>query len=100
MRELLIMRVNGFSMWQVTGYLARETILVTGIGIALGIALGVPFAGVVIRQVEVSQFVFERTPYAVAWVVAGLLCALFSVVINAIAYRRIRKVPISDISRY
>ena len=100
MRELLIMRVNGFSMWQVTGYLARETILVTGIGIALGIALGVPFAGVVIRQVEVSQFVFERAPYAAAWVVSGLLCALFSVVINAIAYRRIRKVPISDISRY
>ena len=99
MRELLVLRVNGFSMRQVVGYLIRETVLTSGIGIVLGILLGVPFASFIIRKVEVSQIMFVRSPFVNAWVIAALLCAVFSLTINAIAFRRIRDIPLTNLSR-
>ena len=99
MRELLVLRVNGFSMRQVVGYLIRETVLTSGIGILLGILLGVPFASFIVRKVEVSQIMFVRTPFVNAWVISAVLCAAFSLTINAIAFRRIRDVPLTNLSR-
>ena len=99
MRELLVLRVNGFSMRQVVGYLIRETVLTSGIGILLGVLLGVPFASFIVRKVEVSQIMFVRTPFVNAWVISAVLCAAFSLTINAIAFRRIRDVPLTNLSR-
>ena len=99
MRELLVLRVNGFSMRQVVGYLIRETVLTSGIGIVLGVLLGVPFASFIVRKVEVSQIMFVRAPFPMAWVIAAVLCAVFSLTINAIAFRRIRDIPLTTLSR-
>ena len=100
MKELLVMRVNGFSMLQVVGYLAREAVLVTGLGIALGIVAGIPFATFMIKQVEMAEFMFDRGPFPVAWIISGILCALFSLIINTIAFGRIKWIPVTDILKY
>ena len=97
MKDLLVMRVNGFSMPQVIGYLAREALLITIVGIGLGIAAGIPFASFMISQVEISDFMFVRGPFVIAWIISGGLCAMFSFVMNAIAYSRIRRVPVTNI---
>lgn len=99
MRELLVLRVNGFSMRQVVGYLIRETVLTSGIGIVLGVLLGVPFASFIVRKVEVSQILFVRSPFVMAWIIAAMLCAVFSLTINMIAFRRIRDIPLTNLSR-
>jgi putative ABC transport system permease protein len=99
MNDILVMRVNGFSMPQVLSYLTLETVITTGAGIILGVALGVPFARFMVVKVEVQQIMFVRTPFEYAWEVAAGLCALFSLMINSIAFRKIGKVSLTSIEK-
>ncbi len=99
MNDILVMRVNGFSMPQVLSYLILETVITTGAGIILGVALGVPFARFMVVKVEVQQIMFVRTPFEYAWEVAAGLCALFSLMINSIAFRKIGKVSLTSIEK-
>lgn len=99
LKEILVMRVNGFSMFQVVNYLIRETLLTTCLGIALGICAGIPFASFLIPKVEFQQILFVRTVCVIGWVKAALYCVLFSAVINTIAFRKIRTISLTSISK-
>lgn len=100
MRELLTMRVNGFSNSQVIGYLARETIATAALGLILGVVAGVPFSAFLITKLEATAVMFYRLPFPPAWIIALAISAFFSVSINAIAFRKVGKVPLTDISKY
>ncbi len=100
MKEVLVMRVNGFTMKQVIGYLAREVVVITVLGIIIGIVVGVPFAKVIVMSVEGGEAMFVRTPFPEAWVISAVVSALFSFGINAISYSKIRFVPMTDITKY
>ena len=100
MRELLTMRVNGFSNGQVIGYLAREMALITALGILLGIIAGIPFTAMLIPNMEGAGIMFAREIYPPGWLMAAISSAGFSVVINAIAFRKVGKIPLTDISKY
>ena len=50
--ELTVMRINGFSIKQTKGYLTRETVVTTAIGILLGVIAGVIAAPLIIRALE------------------------------------------------
>ena len=100
MKELLIMKANGFSSGQVTGYLLRETVVTTVLGLLLGTGLGIPFAAMIVRMIESDKMTMIRSPFALAWVIAVCAGTLFSVVINGYAFRKTRKINVIDITRY
>ena len=100
MRELLTLRVNGFSNGQVIGYLAREVAVTTIIGIILGVAVGIPISILCIRTMETTGFMYVINVYPSAWIVAALSCLLFAFLINSIAFRKIGRVPLTDITKY
>ncbi len=100
MRELLTMRVNGFSHPQVVGYLAREMIFTTVIGAVLGIISGVPGSAFIVTRLEANAVMFVREPYPFAWVLGTFLCFLFAAGINAIAFRKVGITPLTDINKY
>ncbi len=100
MRELLTMRINGFSNYMVVTYLLRETLLTTSMGIILGISAGIPFSSFIIKKIETSGVMFDRGVYPLAWVISTVICTIFSVVINTIAFRNINKAPLTDVNKY
>ena len=100
MKELLTMRVNGFSNAEVIGYLVREVLVTTGLGIMLGLLIGIPATSVIIRSVESDGFMFLRKTYASAWILAVSCETLFTLIINTISFSRVNKVPLSDITKY
>ena len=100
MRELLTMRVNGFSKAHVIGYLVREVIATGLLSVVIALALGVPLTGVIIKNLETDAFMFVRQPFALAWMASVLINTLFSVIINSIAFRNVNSVPLTDISKY
>ncbi|MBR3039044.1 MAG: FtsX-like permease family protein [Lachnospiraceae bacterium] len=100
MKEMLVMRINGFSLRETIGYVARESIFTFCIGIAVGIIGGVLFSIFMIPITETVQLFFVRSPYPPAWVMALLLNILFTVCIDAIAFRKVAKIPVTDISKY
>jgi putative ABC transport system permease protein len=100
MKEILTMKVNGFSNGQVIGYLAREILLTTTLGLLLGLAVGIPATSVIIRNVESDGFMYLRKVYAAAWLLAVSCNALFALVINKVSFSRINRIPLTDITKY
>ena len=100
MREILTMKVNGFSNGQVIGYLAREILLTTSLGLLLGLAVGIPATNIIMRSVEADGFMFLRKTYIAAWILAVSCNALFALVINKVSFSRINKIPLTDITKY
>jgi putative ABC transport system permease protein len=100
MKELLTMRVNGFSNGQVIGYLVREILVTTSLGIILGLIIGIPSTNFIMPRLESSGFMFMRKTYLAAWALAVGCNALFSLIINSVSFRKINKVPLTDITKY
>ena len=100
MKEMLVMRINGFSLSETIGYVARESVFTFVIGIIAGIIMGITFCLVLVPVMEADQIMFVRTPYAWAWVYSLLFNVAFTVIIDFIAFRRIIKTPVTDITKY
>ena len=100
MKELLVMRVNGFSLRQVVGYLIRESLFTTIVGIVISVVGGIPFAVLLVRAISTTNITLSDAVSVVAWVISVLMSALFAFIIDAISFSRVRKVPIANITQY
>ena len=100
MKELLIMRVNGFSMKQVIGYLIRESAFTTTVGIVLSVAIGIPFSKQMIRSLSNPSVTLSDAIVPMAWVISVMLSILFAAAINAISFRKVGKTPLIRIAEY
>ncbi len=80
MRELLTMRVNGFSNGQVIGYLVRELVVTTSLGLLLGLIIGIPVTSLMLRTMEANAFMFLRKVYVGAWALSVACNVLFAVI--------------------
>lgn len=95
--ELTVMRINGFSIRQTKGYLARESVLTTVIGLAAGVLAGSLLSPVFIRILEPADLQFDRTYQLAAWIVAVGLEGLFALIIYSSTFRRIRNLNLRDL---
>lgn len=96
--ELTVMRINGFSIKQTKGYLSRETIVTTAIGVVLGVLAGAAADPFIIRAMEQPDLQFIRSFHPLAWVAAVVLEVLFSVIINSLVFRKVKDLNFRDIS--
>jgi len=97
-KELVIMRVNGFSMKQCIGYLIRETLTTTLLGFAIAIGLGGLIAYFLVRLIEQPDAMLNRSFMPMCWIAAILLEGLFATCINAFVFRKVRKIKVTDIN--
>ena len=97
-REMTIMRINGFTTKEVIGYILRETVLTTIIGIVLGIAAGTGLAYSIVRTLEQTFLQFKRSPDFVAWALAAVITVAFTVIVNAIALRNVKNLRLTDVA--
>lgn len=96
-RELVIMRVNGFTTAEVIGYVLRETVFTTAVGIIVGIGVGSVVVYSIIRMLEQTMIQFDRRVNPVAWLIAAALTVLFTVIVNMIALRKVKHLKLTDI---
>ena len=96
--ELSVMRVNGFSVKQAKGYLSKETIFTTGLGLALGVILGAILAPPVIGLLEQPDLEFVKSFHPIAWIIAVALEAVFAILINSVIFNKVKKLNLRDIA--
>ena len=96
-KELIVMRINGFSISKTIQYLAKETILTTLIGLGLGVLVGILGSETLIRLVEQPDVQFVRTMNLQAWLIACLIEGGFAFIIYTIVFRRVKKLNFRDI---
>lgn len=97
-KELVIMRVNGFSMQQGIGYLMRETLTTTLIGFAVAILLGGAIARILVGMIEQPDLMLDRRFVWTAWLWAVLLEGTFAFTINAWVFRKVKNIKVTDIN--
>ena len=96
--ELIVMRVNGFSVGQTIGYLAREAVITAAAGIILGVIAGALVAPIIIRSMMASDVQFYNVIHVNAWLIAAGLEALFALVVDATVFRKVKDLNLRDIA--
>ena len=96
-RELIIMRINGFTIKQTINYLAKETILTTLIGVVLAIILGFFLGRPIVQTFEHTDTMFVRSFDVRAWVIAVALECLFSFLINYFVFQKVKRLNFREI---
>lgn len=94
MKELQVMRVNGFSVRQVVGYLVRESLFTTIFGIVLSVVGGIPFSVMLVSAVSNTSLTLPGDPSVFAWTMSVMLSVQFAFVIDFISFRKVKKVSI------
>jgi len=89
MRELATIKVLGFQDIETAMYLYRENMVVTLMGIGLGLVAGVFLNGFILTTVEIDMFKFPHIILPVSFVMAGGISILFALVVNALTYRKL-----------
>ena len=97
--ELIVMRVVGFSYKQDIGYLLKETIATTTFGIAAGVISVALLTSFLVRIVEGSETMFVRSVNPLALLMGALLEGLFAILINLFAFRKVKKLQLTDITK-
>ena len=95
-REIATLKVLGFTPREVSAYIYRETMLLSVIGCAVGLVLGVSMEGFVVVTAEVDQVMFGRTIHAASFVIAFLLTMLFTVLVMLAMRRKLARVDMVE----
>ena len=81
-RELATLKVLGFNNVETNMYLYRESIILTLIGIACGLVLGIFTRLFVVTTAEVDIVMFARQTDWLNYVFSALITLSFSVIVN------------------
>lgn len=95
-REIATLKVLGFTPREVGAYIYRETMLLSVIGCAVGLVLGVWMEGFVVVTAEVDQVMFGREIHAASYLIAFVLTMLFTVLVMLAMRRKLARVDMVE----
>lgn len=98
-KEIIVLRINGFSIKAARSYIYRDTILLTAIGIVLGVILGFIMGAESIHSIESSMTYFIKSFDWRAGLTGVAVSAFMSFAMINIALKRIKKFGLSDINK-
>lgn len=95
-RELATIKVLGFYDKEVYDYVSRETIILTLIGIALGLCAGVVLTMFIIKTCELDMMMFDSRIHWQSYIYAVLITIFFSVIVNITTYFALKKIDMIE----
>ena len=95
-RELATLKVLGFYDQEVAMYVYRENVILTLLGIAVGVFLGMWLHRYVITTVEIDMLLFGRKISMMSYVYGCLLTVFFAVIVNVSMFYKLRKIDMVE----
>lgn len=95
-KELATIRVLGFHKREVENYIFRETNILSFIGAAAGLLVGVWLHSFVVRTVEVDQVMFGRSIYPMSYIYALAISVAFTLLVNIVMRGKIRSIDMVE----
>lgn len=95
-RELATLKVLGFYDLEVSEYIYRENVVLTVIGIGIGIVLGIVLHRFVIVTCEVDVIMFGRIINTKSYIYSIILTFLFALLINLTMHFKLKKVDMTS----
>ncbi|MBP3891844.1 MAG: FtsX-like permease family protein [Solobacterium sp.] len=96
-KELIVMRINGFSIKQVIMYLVHETVLINIVGLLIALILGFFMTKPIIMIMEQPDTQYVRDYRFMPWLIALVVEAFFALIINWSAFRKIKDLNFREI---
>lgn len=97
-RELAVMRINGYTLRETRAYVYKDNIILTISGLILGSGFGIVLSYIVVRIIETGANRYVRTPNIPACLYACAVGALFALIVNLIALRKIKHLNLTNVS--
>ena len=95
-RELATIKVLGFYDKEVYDYVTRETILLTLIGIVLGLVGGFFLNYYIIGTCEISMLRFNKTIEPLSYIYSALITIAFTLIVNFVTYFALKKIDMIE----
>ncbi len=91
-REIATIKVLGFYDNEVSSYVSRESFISSFMGMAAGLALGIPFLRFIVATAEVDMVMFNPAIRWDTYLWAGVLTMVFTLIVDRAMYKRLKKV--------
>lgn len=95
-RELSTIKVLGFYNKEVTMYIYRENIILTIIGIGVGLFFGQILHRYVLQTVELDMLMFSPTIHLTSYIYASLITLFFTIVVGVVMYHKLKNVDMIE----
>ncbi|MFB0920656.1 MAG: ABC transporter permease, partial [Oscillospiraceae bacterium] len=95
-KEIATIKVLGFNDREVNAYINRESVLLSVMGAAIGLVLGIFLHRYVVSSAELTSMMFGRTVKALSFVYSAALTMLFSVLVNLIMNRKLHRISMVE----
>lgn len=95
-RELATIKVLGFYDKEVYDYISRETIILTLIGMLLGLGAGVFLTMFIIKTCELDVLMFDTRIYWASYIYAMLITIFFATIVNIATYFALKKIDMIE----
>lgn len=95
-REIATLKVLGFYDLEVSSYVFRESIVLSLVGALAGLGLGYALCMFVITTAELDEMMFGRNIHATSYLLAFLVTAAFSLIVNLIMTKVLKKVSMVE----
>lgn len=91
-RELATIKVLGFFDPEVHAYVNKETLILTSIGIVLGLPLGKVFGEWLMSVLNMPSIYFDAHIYPISFVISVALAIIFAIIVNFITDRSLDRI--------
>ncbi len=94
-RELATLKVLGFYDIELSQYIYRENVLITIIGVAIGVVFGIFLNRFVVTTVEVDIVMFGREIFLPSFIKSVVIAIGFAVIVNLIVHLKLKKIDMA-----
>lgn len=95
-RELATLKVLGFYNGEVSAYIYRENVILTIMGIGLGLLLGIPLNIAVVGVVDIDTLTFKTRLEPESFLIAAFVTIAFAVLVNLLMHFKLKKISMVE----
>ena len=95
-REIATIKVLGFYDGETAAYIYRENIILTIVGIIVGLIMGKFLHQYIMTTVEIKSMMFGRVINTKSYIIAAILTVLLSLIVNIVMYYKLKNVKMVE----
>ena len=95
-REIATLKVLGFNDKEISMYVYRETIILTIIGILIGLVLGIGLNAFVLTVAETDEIIFIKEINYLSYILTVVIMVIFTIIVQIITNFILKKVNMID----
>ena len=91
-REIATLKVLGFYPSEVDKYINRETVLLTILGIGIGLLFGSYLSHFIISTCEPDYIMFDRHVYTLSYFYSLFITVIFTIIVTIVTHFNLKKI--------